>query len=119
MPTNAEWRTHLLLLAVASKTLIEANAFLNLQDGSGKSGGASASAAAAQRAGRHAPLPFLLSALITPRPPRKLEGEDNSGDNASEDIVFGNSIDEKNSNGEFEEMAPPAKPQVLQRHISI
>jgi Toc86/159 family protein import component len=62
LPNGQVWKPQLLLLCFASKILTEANALLNFQDNS-----------AARQQGRQKvpPLPFLLSSLITSRPPRK------------------------------------------------
>ena len=58
------WKPQLLLLCFASKILAEANTLMKLQDNS------------SQMASRQKvpPLPFLLSSLITSRPPRKAVG---------------------------------------------
>lgn len=63
LPNGQVWKPQLQLLCFASKILTEANSLLNLRD----------NAAARQMASRQKvpPLPFLLSSLITSRPPRK------------------------------------------------
>ena len=53
----------MLLLCFASKILTEANALLNLQDSNARQMGSRQ---------KLPPLPFLLSSLITSRPPRKV-----------------------------------------------
>ena len=63
LPNGQVWKPQLLLLCFASKILTEANTLLNLQEG-----GAGRQAAAKQKV---PPLPFLLSSLITSRPPRR------------------------------------------------
>lgn len=62
-PPLQVWIPQLLLLCFASKILTEANVLLNLQDNSARQ------AASRQKV---PPLPFLLSSLITSRPPRKV-----------------------------------------------
>ena len=57
------WKPQLLLLCFASKILTEANALLNLQDSNARQMGSRQ---------KLPPLPFLLSSLITSRPPRKV-----------------------------------------------
>lgn len=63
LPNGQIWKPQLLLLCFASKILTEANSLLNLQE-----------QGAGRQQGKHKvpPLPFLLSSLITSRPPRKV-----------------------------------------------
>lgn len=70
LPNGQVWKPQLLLLCFASKILTEANTLLNLQEN-----GANRQMAVKQKV---PPLPFLLSSLITSRPPRKavLEEQD-------------------------------------------
>lgn len=72
LPNGHVWKPQLLLLCFASKILTEANALLNLQDSNARQMGSRQ---------KLPPLPFLLSSLITSRPPRKLYGDegDDSG----------------------------------------
>ena len=63
LPNGQVWKPQLLLLCFASKILTEANALLNLQDSNARQMGSRQ---------KLPPLPFLLSSLITSRPPRKV-----------------------------------------------
>mmetsp|Transcript_1681 Transcript_1681/g.5895 ORF Transcript_1681/g.5895 Transcript_1681/m.5895 type:complete len:965 (+) Transcript_1681:133-3027(+) len=64
LPNGQAWKPHLLLLCFASKILTEANSLLHLQEGNKGQGGM-------PRMQKVPPLPYMLSALITSRPPRK------------------------------------------------
>jgi hypothetical protein len=63
LPNGQVWKPQLLLLCFASKILTEANSLLNLQENNARQMGSRQ---------KLPPLPFLLSSLITSRPPRKL-----------------------------------------------
>lgn len=70
LPNGHVWKPQLLLLCIASKVLTEANALLQLQEAGARPG---ASGGGRQKV---PPLPFLLSSLITSRPPRKANVEE-------------------------------------------
>jgi GTP-binding protein EngB required for normal cell division len=100
LPNGQAWKPQLLLLCFASKILAQANTLLKLDDGTQM---LKKRQQQQQQQGKVAPLPFLLSSLITTRKPIRLEMGDDDFEDLEESIISGepSPYDEPNAGKDF------------------